>query len=183
MAADLVSVAEVKAWLGITDSSQDTFLTELADRVEAILEQVKRRTFAPSGSVSLTVDGTGQPWVWVERSISTLTTVKIGIDAAAPDETLTAGARVVIAQGRRIYRQDGGIFPRGVANVQVNGTAGAQLDPDAKQAVLEGVAMVYRMRGSEDAASESIGAFGHGLRQRFEELPSWRAVPARPILA
>ena len=184
MAADLVSLAEVKAWLGITDAAQDTFLTELADRVEAILEQVKHRTYLAAGvGVTVVLDGTGTPWLWLDRPVTTLSSIKIGLDATNPDETLVPGPKTVVAQGRRVYRQDGGIFPRGIANVQVNYTVGDQLDKDAKQAVLEGVAMVYRMRGSEDAATESIGAFGHGLRQRFEELPSWRAVPARPILA
>ena len=50
--------------------------------------------------------------------------------------------------------------------------AAAQLNLDAKQAVLDGVALAYRMRGSEDAASETVGSFGHGLRQAFEQLPS-----------
>jgi len=184
VAADLVTTAEVKAWLGITDSSQDSLLDGLADRVEAILEQVKRRTFAPAAPATVVkLDGTGMPWLWLELPVTTLTNVKIGLDSTAPDETLLPGARTVIAQGRRLYRQDGGIFPRGVANVQVTYDAATQLDKDAKQAVLEGVALAYRMRGSEDAASENFGTFAHGLRQAFEELPSWKAVPARPILA
>ena len=184
MAADLVTTAEVKAWLGITDASQDTLLDGLADRVEALLEQVKRRTFvAAQVAQTVKVDGSGAPWLWLERPVATLTSVKIGLDAAAPDETLLAGPRTVIAVGRRLYRQDGGIFPRGVANVQVLFDAADQLDKDAKQAVLEGVALAYRMRGSEDAASETVGTFAHGLRSAFEQLPSWRAVPARPIVA
>jgi hypothetical protein len=185
VAADLVSVAEVKLWLGIPaiDISQDTFLSDLADRVEAILEQVKRRTYQASGSITVTLDGSGVPWLWLERPVQTLTTVKIGLDATSPDETLTPGPRTVVAQGRRLYRQDGSIFPRGIANVQVSYTAADQLDKDAKQAVLEGVAFAYRMRGSEDAMTESVGAFAHGLRHQFEQLPSWQAVPARPILA
>lgn len=186
MAADLVTTAEVKSWLGIpaADTTQDAFLADLADRVEAILEQSKHRTFAPASPAQVEMlDGQGVPWLWVSRPVATLTTVKIGLDAAAPDETLTPAPRVVIAQGRRLFRQDGAVFPRGVANVQVTYDTAAQLDLDAKQAVLEGVALVYRMRGSEDAASESVGSFAHGLRTEFEELPSWRAVPARPILA
>jgi hypothetical protein len=184
MAADLVSLAEVKSWLGITGSSDDSLLTDLADRVEVLLEQVKRRTFvAAAVGIVVKVDGTGTPYVWLERPVSTLTNVKIGLDSANPDETLVAAPKTVIAVGRRIIRQDGGIFPRGVANVQVTFDAADQLDKDAKQAVLDGVALVYRMRGSEDAASEGIGAFTHGLRQKFEQLPSWLAVPARPILA
>ncbi|MGH2406181.1 MAG: hypothetical protein ACRDGN_17235 [bacterium] len=183
MAADLVSLVEVKAWLGITDASQDILLTDLADRVEAILEGVKGRTYAPSAATVATLDGTGTPWLWLELPVGTLTNVKIGLDPAAPDETLTPAPRTIVAQGRRLYRQDGGIFPRGIANIQATYTSAASLDKDAKQAVLEGVALAYRMRGSEDAASESIGAFGHGLRQAFEELPSWKAVPSRPVLA
>lgn len=182
--ADLVSLAEVKAWLGNPPSSDDSLLTDLADRIEVILEQVKRRSFAVAAAgVVVKVDGTGMPYVWLDRPIATLTNVKIGLDAASPDETLVAAPRTVIAQGRRIYRQDGGFFPRGVANVQVTFDAADQLDKDAKQAVLDGVALAYRMRGSEDASSEGVGAFAHGLRDRFEQLPSWRAVPARPIVA
>lgn len=186
MAADLVTIAEVKTWLGIllSDTSQDAFLADLADRVETLLEQAKRRTFAAAGSgVVVKLDGTGKPWLWLERPVGTLTNVKIGLDATSPDETLTPAPRTVIAQGRRLSRQDGGIFPWGVANVQVTYDAAAQLDLDAKQAVLDGVALVYRGRGSEDATTENVGAFGHGLRQAFDQLPSWRAVPARPILA
>jgi SPP1 family predicted phage head-tail adaptor len=139
--ADLVSLAEVKSWLGNPPSSDDSLLTDLADRVEVILEQTKRRTFVTSANgVVVKVDGTGMPYVWLERPVGTLTNVKIGLDAASPDETLLAGLKTVIAQGRRVYRQDGGIFPRGVANVQVTFDAAAQLDLDAKQAVLDGVA-------------------------------------------
>lgn len=184
MPADLVSLAEVKSWLGISGSSDDSLLTDLADRIEVILEQNKRRTFVTSANgVVVKVDGMGTPYVWLERPVSALTNVKIGLDAANPDETLLAGVKTVIAVGRRIVRQDGGFFPRGVANVQVTFDAAAQLDLDAKQAVLDGVALAYRSRGSEDASSEGIGAFSHGLRQQFEQLPSWRAVPARPIVA
>ena len=184
MAAALVTTAEVKAWLGITDASQDAFLDALADRIEAILEQAKHRTFVAGGAgVTDVLDGSGMPWLWLERPVTTLNSIQIGVDAANPDETLVALPTVVVARGRRLTRQDGGVFPRGIANVQVNYTAADQLDQDAKQAVLEGVALVFRMRGSEDAASETVGAFAHGLRNRFEELPSWRAVPARPIVA
>lgn len=182
--ADLVSLAEVKSWLGNTPSADDSLLTDLADRVEVILEQVKRRTFAVAATgVVVKADGTGMPYLWLDRPISTLTNVKIGLDAAAPDETLVPGARTIVVQGRRLYRQDGGIFPRGVANVQVTFDAAAQLDLDAKQAVLDGIALVYRGRGSEDASSELAGSFNHALRQKFEQLPSWKAVPARPIVA
>ena len=184
MPADLVSLVEVKAWLGITSSTDDALLTDLADRVEVILEQVKRRTFvAAAAGVSIKIDGMGTPYVWLDRPVGTLTNVKIGLDATTPDETLVAGARTVIAVGRRIVRQDGGFFPRGVANVQVTFDAADQLDKDAKQAVLDGVALLYRQRGSEDANSEGAGLFAHALRNQLEQLPSWRAVPGRPILA
>lgn len=184
--ADLVTLAEVKAYLEIPaqEATHDALLSALANRIEALLERVKHRTFAPAAANQLiTVDGTGEAWVYLDRPITTLTTVKIGIDPANPSETLTPGPTTVIAQGRRLYRQDGGTFPMGVANVQVTGSTASSLDEDAKQAVLEAVAMVYRSRGSEDAVSEGVGSFSHTLRKDFRELPSWKAIPGRPVIA
>ena len=184
--AKLVTVAEVKSWLEIAanDSSKDQQLDALATRIEALLERVKNRVFfASAASVTVAVNGTGERWLYLDRPVTSLTTVKIGVDPNNPSETLTPGVTTVIAQGRRLYRQDGGIFPCGVANVHVTYAAGSSLDEEARQAVLEGVALVWRSRGSEDAVSETHGSFSHTLRKDFMELPSWKALPRRPVLA
>jgi len=187
VSAELVTLEEVKEWLDLPreETRHDRLLEQLTARVEELLEQAKRRSFAAAGTASatVTVDGTGQSWLWLERPIGTLTSVKIGVDVAAPDAVLTPGPRVVVFQGRRLARQDGGIFPRGVANVHVDYVAASSLTDAAKQAVLDAVALAYRQRGSEDATSENAGSFAHGLRDSFEQLPSWQALPGRPVLA
>lgn len=185
MAGELVTLLEVKSWLEIpaSDASKDQLLNQLRIWIHALLERVKNRTFTAPGSVTVSVDGTGEAWLWLDRPVGTLTSVKLGIDINNPSETLTPGPTTVIAQGRRLYRQDGGLFTKGVANVHVTYTAATSLDEDARQAVLEGIALAFRSRGSEDAASETIGSFSHMLRKDFMELPSWKAIPRRPVIA
>jgi hypothetical protein len=186
MAADLVTTEEVKGWLGIPreDASQDVLLRDLASRVEDLLEQSKNRTFKLAGSTPsvVTVDGTGSWTIWLDRPIASLTSVKMGLDVTAPDETLLPGPKVLLARGRELSRQDGMVFPRGRANIHVEYTAASSVSEAAKQAVLDAVALLYRQRGSEDATSENVGSFAHGLRDSFESLPSWQAVPSRPVL-
>ncbi len=183
---DLVSLEDVKEWLEIPEATTtwDQLLDSLASRIEKLLQRVKNRTFAPAAAaVTVTVDGTGERWLYLDRPVGTLTTIKIGIDVSNPSETITPGPTTIIAQGRRLYRQDGGVFPCGVANVHVTYNAASSLDLDAQQAVLEAVALAFRSRGSEDAVSETHGSFSHTLRKSFMELPSWQAIPRRPVLA
>lgn len=183
--SELLTVEEAKLFLELplSDSQYDQLLSDLTDSIEAILEDSKNRTFASAGgSVTAILDGNGEQWLYLDRPVQTLTQIKIGIDPANPTETITPGVTTVIAQSRRLFRQDGGVFPEGVANVHVTYTPATSLSLAAKQAVREGVALVFRSRGSEDATMEVVSSFTHMMRKSFDELPSWKAIPRRPVL-
>ena len=194
---DLVSLADVKTFLSVSGSGDDTLLTDLLEHLEALFESETGRAgkpFQDAASDETEVhDGTGSADLFLDYPISGIDSVTIGFDSSDPIETLdpTDIDELTFTVGhRRLSRTDGGIF--GLAGkpryVHVQYDTLADLPEDAQLAIKRAVAQVYRQMGSEDATFE---AFGQGQYQRrlsniVEDDPLWRrAVSAhrRMILA
>lgn len=187
---DLVTLQEFKDHIGDTSSMDfdtpqgaDDYLTSLLDRVEDLLEREVGLDFHAAGTGRVeTHDGHGSDWIYVERPVDTLTSIKIGFDPNDPDETLDTvpdDIQAVKPRGSsradKVARRDGGVFPRGTANLHVTYDHDAYKPAAAKAALLEGAAYILRRRGSEHAASRTVGEFGSTqYAALFDNLPMWR---------
>lgn len=192
---DLVSLSELKSFLGDTPAADDALLTDILEHVEAMFEGETGRAAIPfvAGANRTEVrDGTGDAALYLDYPISTLTSVKVGYDPADPVETLDVADKNVVtfsAGSRRITRTDGGKFgwARQPRYVQVVYTHQSELPEDAQLAVKSVCAIAYRRRGAEDATRESSGGYSRDLVQDVAASdPFWaRAVAAhqRLILA
>lgn len=182
MPADLLDVPAIKAFLGITGNADDALLEQLSEGLEGLLERETGRVFAAGMSVTETQNGTGRRVLYSDRPVSSLTSVVIGQNPSIPDETLVVGPTVVVTDAklpRRLVRVDGGVFPRGIANVRLVYDSADNLPADCRLALQEAIALVYRRRGSEDAAIEATGTFSHTLVQELRHLPTWSRVLSR----
>jgi hypothetical protein len=168
--ADLVTLAEMKTYLGDAPaSSDDALLTQLLNDVEALFEAATLRapgSYTAGEEVTEVKDGTGSPRLYLAYPIAEdgLTSVKLGSNSASPDETLSVTNKAVLVWGegsRCISRVDGGVFGRvgQPRYVEVVYEHQDDLPEDAKLAIKEVVAAVYRNRGSEGMKSETVGSF------------------------
>ena len=184
---DLVSLTELKTFLGVSGSTDDTLLTDLLEHLESVFEAATGRRTAPfqaaANNVTERKDGTGTEHLFLDYPISAVDSVALGHNSASPDETLSptnADQLVFTAGSRRLTRTDGSMFgeagqPR---YVHVQYDTQADLPEDAQLAIKRAVAAVYRQRGSEDAASENIGTYQRELSHLVAEDPLWLSTVA-----
>lgn len=165
----LVTLAEQKTYLGDAPASaDDALITALIDDVEALFaSEAGRGTVAFQAAAAGRVefhDATGAAHLYLDYPVAALTSVSLGWNTAAFDETLTIADPTVIVYtvgGRRITRTDGGTFGRAghLKYVRVVYDAAADLPAGAKLAIKSVVAQAYRRRGSEAEKSETLGSF------------------------
>ena len=189
MTLTLVTSSEVEEFLGLTGASaaDKALAGQVAARVQAMLEGACNRAqapFAPSATARVERhDGTGRPELWLDYPIVALTTVKLGHDPAAPDETLEGTDPQVLVWRTglaRLARVDGGVFGCAGAPlwVEVTYNAGADLPEDAALAVLRVTAALYNQRGAEDVRVEREGGYTGEMAAVAESDPVWQAAVA-----
>lgn len=189
----LVTRAELKTYLGDAPASaDDALLDALIDDVEALFASQTGRvigSFIAAGTARVEVlDATGSADLFVDYPIAALTSITLGYDSGAWDETLDVSDGTVLVYavgGRKITRVDGGTWGGRYGHsryITVTYDYGADLAPSAKLAIKSVVAMVYRRRGSEEMQSETVGAFYSYTKARVEESatsdPFWKAAVA-----
>lgn len=167
--ADLVTLTELKDYLGDAPaSSDDALLTALLDNVEALYERATLRPVgyytAAATNVTEVLDGTGSSRLWLAYPIAAITSIALGYDAAAPDDTLDPADATVVSFGagsRVLTRTDGGWFGTVGQRRYVTVVYDHQgnLPEDAKLPIMDVVASMYRNRGSEGMKSETLGDF------------------------
>lgn len=182
--SDLVPEGAVLTHLGLTTT--DDVALQIARDVEALLLRACNRTDRPwqAAQTARTEvhDGTGSVACYLDYPIGALTSVKLGYDAAAPDETLAINDKTVLiwaAGSPRLMRVDGGIFgqytwPR---YIQVVYDAAEDLPAEATRAVLQVTANLYNRRGSEDMTAERMGGYSGDLAPELQS-DAWAAVVA-----
>jgi hypothetical protein len=181
--SQLVPVEELQAFLNVPEGTDEDVLLALIDVVQSLFEAAcnrHERPFMASAVRTEVRDGTGSSALFLDYPISALTSVTLGYNAAAPEETLDVADKSVLvwgANGERIMRVDGGVFgeldqPR---YVQVVYTTADHFPAPARLAVLRGAAAVYRQRGSEDARTERLGGYSTDLARVLEDQPEWHA--------
>ncbi len=177
MAADLVTLSQVKSFLGeetaLVDVELQTLLSAASSQIRRHIDPIEYTTYTDE-----LLDGTGRPWVMVEhwplKAGDHERTVKLG------DVDITGSCRFEERTGR-IYRPGG--FPPGVQNISVTYTAGydASVPPDLVGACL----MLVKFYAKSDLLARSIffeGGGGMGAERAMpmqvlsilESYPSYR---------
>jgi hypothetical protein len=187
MTSTLVPIADALAYLADVDEDDEAavaLLTQLVDDVEATFLARCGRAERPFGAAESgreeVYDGNGQATLYLERNITTLTSVKLGYDSSDPDETLDVADQTELnwrAGDNRLVRLDGGVFGCiGQPNVvEVTYDAAAELPRDAALAVTHGVATIWRKLGSEGLRAERVGPYDDQYAELLEGDPIWMA--------
>jgi hypothetical protein len=161
------TLATVKAWLGLTVTSDDTLLTALITRASALMDDIMSRTLL-TASYTEWRDGPGGQFIST-RNYPITAVAGVSVDGVAilpsPD-ALTAGYGFTPLQ---VFLRDYK-FTRGVQNVQLQYTAGLSAAPaDVEQACIELVAFKYRGRNWIGQSSKILQ--GENVTFRTEDVP------------
>lgn len=152
--SDLITLAEYKAAMGISDSSGDTVLSLLITQVSAAIQSWLNRDLS-SVVRSESRDGNGKDaMVLAEYPVTAVSSVVINgniIPAAA-----NAQSPGYEFSDTAIYLR-GYVFDRGRRNVQLVYTAGyAMIPDDIKRACIETVTLEHRRRDHIDVSSKAL---------------------------
>lgn len=162
MADDLVTLAEAKTYLNISDSTFDDLLNALIDYTTQSIESYCRRTWT-QGSVTEYFDGGGRDFAVSTPPIDSITTITDTEDSSVVDSDdydynpvagliyLSDTAPTIALYGNSHW----GEGRRRWEVVYVGGTDGAP--SDVKQACLQWVSDIYNSRGTEGMKSYKIG--------------------------
>lgn len=169
----LVEQSELAAFLEIEEAAYPVdALDPVRLGVIAFFERLCGRTSAPfSDEITGRVeyhDGTGNESLWLDYPLATLTAITIGQNHALPDETLVLNNAATLSQlagSRLIERLDGGTFGELDATRAVKVTYDTADDrpEDAKLAVCRVIAQIWRQRGAEDAAQETVSGYSRQM--------------------
>jgi hypothetical protein len=184
--ADLVSYAELKAYLNLPDDSRETEITALLENIEGALEAQCDREGLPfqaaeAGRVEWH-DGTGTIRLFLFYPISDVTEILVGRDAADPDDELDPDDvdEVVWDAGPdlfKITRTDGAKWPphRAPRCIRVTYDAAAFLPELATLAVKRVAGAFVRQFGAEGYKSFKLLDAGGSLQRIMDETPEWTA--------
>jgi|SRR5688572_29972147 len=179
--AVLVTLQELKDYLGIEDSADDERLTLILNDTEAVFLRLCGRSAVPfSAALTARVEhqrGTGSHVLHLDYSIAALTSVVLGFDTSVPDETITVADKTVLIYevGKpTLTRVDGGSWGRfgAPAYVHVTYNTQAELPADAALAVMLRAAATFRQRSFEGMESETIGG-QQATVAKLDDDPGW----------
>lgn len=157
----LCALADVKNYLGITDTSQDALINALIPQASAQIENYCNRTFAQA-SYSETRNGNNASSMFL-RQVPIVSVASLSVDgvaiAASPDPQ-TFGyvfdEDTIYIRGCRSGAPTR--FERGVQNVAISYSAGFSAIPaDVAQACIELIAWKRAKRNRIDKRSETLG--------------------------
>lgn len=152
--SDLTTLANVKAWMGITGNQDDTLLSRLIAAASAYIETFTNRTFESKQYVEVR-DGTGkQRMAFAEYPVTAVASVVVNGNPIPAAPTMRDSG----------YRFDsirlllaGYEFSRGVGNVELIYTAGySTTPPEIEQACIELVSLRYKERDRIGHQSKSL---------------------------
>jgi uncharacterized phiE125 gp8 family phage protein len=160
---DLTTLANVKAWLGLSQAADDAgVLARLITAASTNIQSWLNRTIAIASFTEVR-DGTGTPVLMLRHApVTSITALVIGgVAVTAAAGTTDQGYRVA---GRKLLLNTS-VFAPGVGNVTVTYQAGyATTPPDLEQAVIELISLRYKERDrightSKTLAGETVAFF------------------------
>lgn len=153
----MISLADLKAYVDVSGTTHDAVLTDLEERAVALVERATGRYFGASGSHTYTLEGSGDTSVWVNDTLSAVTSVSVR-DAVGEDWTLL-DAEDYEQYGSEFLRASGLLWPEGRALVQIVATRGYATDAEPgpiRQLVLDLVN--WQFRAGRKLALEDVGS-------------------------
>jgi len=180
--AALVTLTELKRWLGSDETVDDAALQKLADDVSAAFEGAAGLFLQapPSSAVEFILDGTGLAFVVVPvGKITELTKVESRKDLIADWEELAVASCEIGGKSgleREVWRKDGESFPFGRRLVRITCKGGYTTLPSyVRLAILERCGLSYRNRATASAGADGGGNLGIGGFEGTRFNPgSWR---------
>lgn len=159
---DLTTLANVKAWLGLSQPADDAIVARLITAESANVQSWLNRTIAIAPYTE-TRDGTGNAVILLRHPpVISITSLAVdGLAVPAATGLTDTGYRLA---GRKLLLNTA-IFTRGLGNVTVTYQAGyATPPPDLEQAVIELIALRYKERdrighSSKSLAGETVAFF------------------------
>lgn len=176
----LIETADLKTWLGITGDSENAFLARLAAGLDAAARSYLRRNIL-SAEYTRYLDGLGRKWLYLpEYPVTAIADLRVamppwggvGNDNAFPTAAIWARNSDFIADTLDESEENQGrltsirtAWPRGIANIKVQFTAGyAAVPQDLKLALCQ---FASQIRAARDkgmvTASETLGDYSYQL--------------------
>ena len=154
-AGDLTTVANLKAWLGITGSTDDALLARLVTAASQWVQNWLSRDLL-SAARSEVRNGTGSAtMVLANRPVTAVASLMIN-GQAVPASSGHSQPGYFFSDSTLFLR--GYTFTRGQGNVTVSYTAGyASIPPELEQACIELISVRYRERDRIGHVSKSLG--------------------------
>lgn len=166
--ADLTTVADVKAWLGITGAQNDAVLARLVTAASAAAEAFMSRKIAAADYTERGDGASGETYVPRRQPVNSVASLSIGgVTVAASPDGIQAGYMI---DGNQVVLVGGPRFCRGRQNVLLAYNAGyATVPPDIAQAVIETVGLSFKRGQHVDVSSKSLA--GESITFVMAELP------------
>lgn len=185
----LITVADLKTYLGITSASEDTFLALLVSGVDAAVKRYLNREIESATYTGEVYDGSGGMSLFLEEfPVTAISEVKVSDDFFGGYDNTTGAfesANLVWVRNtdyivRRLDESERnvgelistrGVWPEGVANVRVTYTAGYTTVP---QAIQQACFLICKeLRQSRDASgnlkSETLGDYSYTVLSSADE--------------
>lgn len=181
----MYDLANVKAWLNVTDAAHDAQITALMERALYAVQHELDWYFGTSRAVSEILDGTGNRALWLRQPPLDGVTVysRSGVGAAwslvaATEYELGGYGSANIITGRGLFNV--GNWTRGLQNYRADYNEGFAVIPgDIEQLLLDIVSSTWNNRGSDPRLkSERIGDYSY-TRGDLEESAYWGSVSGR----
>jgi uncharacterized phiE125 gp8 family phage protein len=154
--ADLTTIANAKAWLNVTSTSDDALITRLISAASDYIQAWLNRTIAITAYNAVRDGHGGVRMMFSNYPVISVQSILID-DQAIPLATNSQSAGYQF-NSTSVWLQGGYKFTRGYGNVQLNYTAGfAAVPNEVEQACIELVSLRYKERDRIGQVSKSIG--------------------------
>jgi len=154
-AIDLTTLANLKAWLGLTSETGDAQLERLITSVSQMMLGVMERTSILSATCVETRNGTGtKRLVLANGPVTAIATLTVD-GRTIPASTSVSDSGYVMTETSVLLRS--GVFPEGIGNIEITYTAGyAAVPADLEQACLDICALAWKERDRIGHVSKSL---------------------------
>ena len=174
----MIDLADLKAWLKVSGSTNNTLLEELERRAVAFVESQTGVQFSFNNAYTTTVPGTGTAVLFLPRApAGAITEVReIASIGETGTEIVEADDDGFVVRGSRLVRKRGSVWSSEYeyALTYPAGWAAGEEPGDIRQLVMDLVAAKWRQRGKEGTRSESISGYSYTMADLME-LPQYAA--------
>lgn len=152
---DLTTLENVREYLNIQTTSEDTLLSRLITAASSFIEKLLCNTFALT-SYTEVYDGNGHRKLWVTHTpITSVSSVVVDSKTISPAIDSVSSGYGFTREGIFLY---GFWFEKGLQNVRISYSAGyAQIPADVEDECLRIVGLRYKARDRIGVSGKSVG--------------------------